>query len=69
MNANRLNIVARRQLERLSRSSRAVFRAERIDNLNEAKKWLETGMGLEEYDLMDVMVVAEYIAGDRIVPD
>lgn len=58
----RLNLIARRQLEQGAAGPRYV--AERMEILNSASGWLEEH-GHEEPDIMDILSVAEFLAGDR----
>lgn len=61
-----LNKIARRQLESIGSASGARYVAERMEILNGAKKWIEKNYEDAEPDIMDVLSVAEFLAGDRV---
>jgi hypothetical protein len=60
---DRLNLIARRQLDSLGAGHSLRYVAERMEILNSAKSWVDENT--EDYDIMDVLAVAEYLAGDR----
>ena len=60
----RLNLIARRQIDAIGRSSGLAYVAGRRDILDSAKAWVEENG--DEYDIMDVLAVAEFLAGDRV---
>jgi hypothetical protein len=60
----RLNLIAQRQLQALGRIPG--YLADRMEILNSARGWLITEQGDEEPDVMDILSVAEFLAGDRI---
>lgn len=60
----RLNLIAQRQLQALGRMQG--YLADRMEILNSARGWLIAEQGDEDPDIMDVLSVAEFLAGDRI---
>lgn len=60
----RLNLIAQRQLQALGRMQG--YLADRMEILNTARGWLIAEQGDEDPDIMDVLSVAEFLAGDRI---
>lgn len=61
---DQLNRIARRQIE-ASGGGSMKYIAERLDILVMAKGFLEDNE-IEEYDIMDILSVAEFLAGDRV---
>lgn len=62
---DQLNSIARRQLENLGQASGMRYVAERLDILKAAKAFLDEN-DFEDYDIMDVLTTAEFLAGDRV---
>lgn len=60
----KLNKTARRQLRDLGQASGAAYVADRMAILNAAVGWLDEN-DFEDPDTMDVLAVAEFLAGDR----
>ena len=60
---DRLNLVARRQLESLGRASGDRYVADRADIFRSSKALLEE-LDFEDLDVHDVLAVAEFLAGD-----
>lgn len=57
--------MARRQIEAAGRASGMNYVADRLDILKAARGFLEE-IEVEEYEIMDILVVAEFLAGDRV---
>lgn len=62
--SEKLNAHARRQVEKVGRASGMAFAADRMDILKAAKGWLDDNE-IDIDSVVDVLVVAEFLAGDR----
>jgi hypothetical protein len=64
--AERLNLIARRQLEDIGKASGDRFVSERADIIRAAKALLDDLDLDEETDIFAVMEVASFLAGDNV---
>lgn len=65
---DQLNAIARRQVDSVGSASGMRYVAERMDIIKAAKGLLKE-LELDEdgeYDIMDILSVAEFLAGDRV---